>query len=313
MKSARERAHRRAGAGGRCPPPRRTIRTGRSRWSCRSRPAAAPTIVGAHRRRQDERALGPADHHRQPRRRGRHHRHAARSRRPRPTATRSCSAIPARWPSIRASTPTPATTRARISRRSAGSAPRRTCWSCIPRCRPIDRRTDRLCQGQSRQAQLRLGRRRHGHPVCGEFFATAAGVEDHAHSLQGHRPAITDLLGGHIPMAFAPVPATHENAKTGKLRMLAVTSAVRSTLLPDVPTIAEAALPGFEAVLRYGLVAPTGTPRADYRQGQRGAQQRARKRRRAGAARDRRRRAAARRRANTPPTSTARRPSGRRW
>ena len=45
------------------------------------------------------------------------------------------------------------------------------------------------------------------------------------------------------------------------LRMLAVTSAVRSTLLPEVPTIAEAALPGFEAVLRYGLVAPPGTPR----------------------------------------------------
>jgi tripartite-type tricarboxylate transporter receptor subunit TctC len=79
---------------------------------------------------------------------------------------------------------------------------------------------------------------------------------------KGTGPAIIDLLGGHIPMAFAPVPATHENAKTGKLRMLAVTSAVRSTLLPDVPTIAEAALPGFEAVLRYGLVAPPGTPRA---------------------------------------------------
>jgi tripartite-type tricarboxylate transporter receptor subunit TctC len=63
-------------------------------------------------------------------------------------------------------------------------------------------------------------------------------------------------------MAFAPVPATHENTQSGKLRMLAVTSAVRSTLLPDVPTIAEDALPGFEAVLRYGLVAPPGTPRA---------------------------------------------------
>jgi tripartite-type tricarboxylate transporter receptor subunit TctC len=62
-------------------------------------------------------------------------------------------------------------------------------------------------------------------------------------------------------MAFAPIPATHENAQAGKLRMLAVTSAVRSSLLPDVPTIAEAALPGFEAVLRYGLVAPPGTPR----------------------------------------------------
>src|SRR5712671_3354589 len=98
--------------------------------------------------------------------------------------------------------------------------------------------------------------------VCGEYFATVAGVKITHVPYKGTGPAIIDLLGGHIPMAFAPVPATHENAKTGRLRMLAVTSAVRSTLLPNVPTIAEAALPGFEAVLRYGLVAPPGTPRA---------------------------------------------------
>jgi tripartite-type tricarboxylate transporter receptor subunit TctC len=98
--------------------------------------------------------------------------------------------------------------------------------------------------------------------VCGEYFATVAGVKITHVPYKGTGPAIIDLLGGHIPMAFAPVPATHENTKTGMLRMLAVTSAVRSTLLPEVPTIAEAALPGFEAVLRYGLVAPPGTPRA---------------------------------------------------
>jgi tripartite-type tricarboxylate transporter receptor subunit TctC len=98
--------------------------------------------------------------------------------------------------------------------------------------------------------------------VCGEYFATAADVKLTHIPYKGTGPAIIDLLGGHIPVAFAPVPATHENAQSGKLRMLAVTSAVRSTLLPNVPTIAEAALPGFEAVLRYGLVAPRGTPRA---------------------------------------------------
>src|SRR6267154_736075 len=98
--------------------------------------------------------------------------------------------------------------------------------------------------------------------VCGEYFANVAGIKLTHIPYKGTGPAIIDLLGGHIPMAFAPVPATHDNAQTGKLRMLAVTSAVRSTLLPEVPTIAEAALPGFEAVLRYGLVAPPGTPRA---------------------------------------------------
>jgi tripartite-type tricarboxylate transporter receptor subunit TctC len=98
--------------------------------------------------------------------------------------------------------------------------------------------------------------------VCGEYFAAIAGIKLTHIPYKGTGPAVTDLLGGHIPMAFAPIPATHENAKVGRLRMLAVTSAVRSSLLPDVPTVAEQGLPGFEAVLRYGLVAPAGTPRA---------------------------------------------------
>jgi tripartite-type tricarboxylate transporter receptor subunit TctC len=72
---------------------------------------------------------------------------------------------------------------------------------------------------------------------------------------------MTDLLGGHIPMAFAPIPASHANIAAGTLRGLAVTSATRSSLLPDVPTISEAGLTGFDASLYYGLVAPAGTPR----------------------------------------------------
>src|SRR5512139_3495202 len=98
--------------------------------------------------------------------------------------------------------------------------------------------------------------------VCGEYFATMAGIQLVHIPYKGTGPAIVDLLGGHIPMAFAPIPATHEQAKSGSLRMLAVTSAKRSALLPDVPTIAEQGLTGFEAVLRYGLVAPAGTPKA---------------------------------------------------
>jgi tripartite-type tricarboxylate transporter receptor subunit TctC len=97
--------------------------------------------------------------------------------------------------------------------------------------------------------------------VCGEYFASAANIKLVHVPYKGTGPALIDLLGGHIPMAFAPFPATHENSKNGKLRMLAVTSATRSTLAPDVPTVAEAGLPGFEAVLRYGLAAPAGTPR----------------------------------------------------
>ena len=98
--------------------------------------------------------------------------------------------------------------------------------------------------------------------VCGEYFATAAGIKLVHVPYKGTGPALTDLIGGHIPMAFAPIPATYSNAKSGNMRMLAVTSAVRSTLAPEVPTIAEQGVPGFEAVLRYGLVAPAGTPAA---------------------------------------------------
>jgi tripartite-type tricarboxylate transporter receptor subunit TctC len=62
-------------------------------------------------------------------------------------------------------------------------------------------------------------------------------------------------------MAFAPIPSSHANVSAGLLRALAVTSTTRSSLLPDVPTIAESVLPGFDASLYYGLVAPAGTPR----------------------------------------------------
>jgi tripartite-type tricarboxylate transporter receptor subunit TctC len=73
-------------------------------------------------------------------------------------------------------------------------------------------------------------------------------------------PALTDLLGGHIPMALAPIPATNPNVAAGLLRALAVTGKTRNSLMPDVPTLAESGFPGFEASLYYGLVAPSGTP-----------------------------------------------------
>jgi tripartite-type tricarboxylate transporter receptor subunit TctC len=99
-----------------------------------------------------------------------------------------------------------------------------------------------------------------GH-VAGEYFAIATGIKLTHIPYKGTGPAITDLLGGHIPLSFSPIPAVHESAKSGLLRMLAVTSATRSALLADTPTVAESGVPGFDAVLRYGLVAPAGTPR----------------------------------------------------
>jgi tripartite-type tricarboxylate transporter receptor subunit TctC len=99
-----------------------------------------------------------------------------------------------------------------------------------------------------------------GH-VGGELLATRAGIKLTHIPYKGTGPAMTDLLGGHILMSFAPVPAVHESARSGLLRLIAVTSLTRSALEPEVPTIAEGGLPGYEAVLRYGLAAPAGTPR----------------------------------------------------
>ena len=97
--------------------------------------------------------------------------------------------------------------------------------------------------------------------ITGEYFAHSAGITLVHIPYKGTGLALTDLLGGHIPMAFAPIPASHANVSAGMLRALAVTSKTRSSLLPDVPTISESGLPGFEASLYYGLVAPARTPR----------------------------------------------------
>jgi len=100
-----------------------------------------------------------------------------------------------------------------------------------------------------------------GH-LAGELLASMTNIKLVHVPYRGTGPALTDVLGGHIPMVFAPLPATRENAKSGALRMLGVTSLKRSSVMPDIPTIAEQGLPGYEAVLRYGFVVPADTPRA---------------------------------------------------
>jgi tripartite-type tricarboxylate transporter receptor subunit TctC len=71
---------------------------------------------------------------------------------------------------------------------------------------------------------------------------------------------MNDLLGGQVPVAFGVLPPALGNLQAGKLRAVAVTSKKRFSLLPDVPTFDESGMPGFEAVLHYGLLAPPGTP-----------------------------------------------------
>ena len=98
--------------------------------------------------------------------------------------------------------------------------------------------------------------------LAAELLASMANIKLGHIPYKGTGPAISDLLGGHIAMMFAPIPAAHGNVSTGMLRPLGVSSLKRSALLPDIPTIAEAGLPGFEATQRSVLLAPEGTPPA---------------------------------------------------
>jgi tripartite-type tricarboxylate transporter receptor subunit TctC len=95
--------------------------------------------------------------------------------------------------------------------------------------------------------------------MAGELFKVMAGVDLVHVPYRGQAPALTDLLGGQVQVDFAVLPPSIEYAKAGKLRALAVTSAMRSEALPDVPAMAEF-LPGYEASLVTGLGAPKSTP-----------------------------------------------------
>jgi tripartite-type tricarboxylate transporter receptor subunit TctC len=99
-----------------------------------------------------------------------------------------------------------------------------------------------------------------GH-ITTELFARSAGITVTNVPYKGNGPAMADLLGGHISMMFISILPALGPVRGGALHALAVTSATRAKLLPDVPSIAESGLPGFSAAIRYGLVAPAGTPR----------------------------------------------------
>jgi tripartite-type tricarboxylate transporter receptor subunit TctC len=97
--------------------------------------------------------------------------------------------------------------------------------------------------------------------LAAELFASMAGIKLNHVPYRGSGPALTDLLGSHVSIMFATLPPAIGLVRDGKVRALGVTGPKRSVVFPDIPTIAEAGLPGYEAVLHYGLVAAAGTPR----------------------------------------------------
>lgn len=97
--------------------------------------------------------------------------------------------------------------------------------------------------------------------VAAELFKTMAGVDMVHIPYKGGAPAVADLLSGQVTLSFATVLETLQHVKAGKVRALAVTNSRRSVALPDLPTIAEAGLPGYQSISWLALFAPAGTPR----------------------------------------------------
>jgi tripartite-type tricarboxylate transporter receptor subunit TctC len=100
-----------------------------------------------------------------------------------------------------------------------------------------------------------------GSHLCAELFMSLSGTKMNLIPYKGTAQSINDLVGGHVSVACNIVPTALGNLKAGTLRALAVTTSKRSPFLPDVPTVAESGLPGFETELYYGLLAPGGTPK----------------------------------------------------
>ena len=96
--------------------------------------------------------------------------------------------------------------------------------------------------------------------LAGELLNSMAGIKITHIPYKGAAPASVDLVGGHISAAFPSISLAAEHAKAGRLRLLGIASLKRADSLPDVPTISEAGVPGFEVLSWYGLLAPAGTP-----------------------------------------------------
>ena len=121
-----------------------------------------------------------------------------------------------------------------------------------------------IALAKARPGEINFASSGHGTPahLAGELFNSMAGVKLIHVPYKGAAPALADLLGGQVQLMFSNMPPALPHVKDGKLRALAVTSLKRSPAAPDLPTVDEIALPGFEANTWHGVVVPAGTPGA---------------------------------------------------
>ena len=129
---------------------------------------------------------------------------------------------------------------------------------------PVKTIGDFVALAKARPGQLNYASTGHGNAthLAGELFKVLAGIDMVGVYYKGGGPAMVDVMGGHVSAFFSGVSSGTPHIKAGKLRALGVTTLRRSAALPDVPTIAEAGLPGYEVDGWYGLLAPAATPAA---------------------------------------------------
>lgn len=132
----------------------------------------------------------------------------------------------------------------------------------VPAASELKSVRDLIAQAKARPGDLQygtigLGGSSHINMV---LFESMAGVKLTPVHFRGGAPLVTDLLGGHVPMSFLSGALVDQGIKAGKLRPIAIASKQRLPQYPEVPTVDEAGVPGFEAVSWYGLWAPSGTP-----------------------------------------------------
>jgi len=133
---------------------------------------------------------------------------------------------------------------------------------CMHPSVPAKNMKELLALARARPGQLQYGSAGNGSGahLFTELFRSMAGIDIQHIPYKGAAPAITDLVGGQIPFMFDNIISMAPLAKSGKIRCVAVSTATRSAIAPDMPTVAEAGLPGYEANAWFGLFAPTGTP-----------------------------------------------------
>jgi tripartite-type tricarboxylate transporter receptor subunit TctC len=129
---------------------------------------------------------------------------------------------------------------------------------------PVKSAADLIALAKAKPGGLAFGSYGNGssNHLVAELFNTMAGIETNHIPYRGSAPMMTDLIGGRIQFAFDGIATTHGYVRSHTVRLLGVSTAKRSPILPDGPTIAESAVPGFEASVWFALFAPAGTPKA---------------------------------------------------